>query len=314
MICPEVSVILPIYNRGHLIKRAILSVLNQSLRDLELIVVDDGSTEDIEKIVNSLDDGRIKYIRHEANRGAGAARNTGIGASCAEYIAFQDSDDEWLPEKLERQIEAFKGAGRDAGIVYVDMLRIGEDGRSYYWTSPTVRKGCIVNQETLDYQVAGLGIQSAMIKRECFNEVGLFDESFPRFIDLEFFIRLSKRYEFYHIKEPLCRYYSTEGISTDINALCIARVLLLKKYFNDIKDDSAFLLSQFAILAEIQRDERAYINALQNEIAEMQRSIVWQTVMWLHFHLICSLLPQGTGRRRNYELYLQKARLLIKGK
>ena len=90
--------------------------------------------------------------------------------------------------------------------------------------------------------------------------------------------------------------------------------LLLKKYFNDIKDDSAFLLSQFAILAEIQRDERAYINALQNEIAEMQRSIVWQTVMWLHFHLICSLLPQGTGRRRNYELYLQKARLLIKGK
>ena len=231
MIGPEVSVILPIYNRGHLIKRAILSVLNQSLRDLELIVVDDGSTEDIEEIVKSLDDGRIKYIRHEANRGAGAARNTGIGASCAEYIAFQDSDDEWLPEKLERQIEAFKGAGRDAGIVYADMLRIGEDGRSYYWTSPTVRKGCIVNRETLDYQVAGLGIQSAMIKRECFNEVGLFDESFPRFIDLEFFIRLSKRYEFYHIKEPLCRYYSTEGISTDINALCIARVSIIKEIF-----------------------------------------------------------------------------------
>jgi len=62
-----------------------------------------------------------------------------------------------LPEKLERQIEAFKGLGRDAGVVYADMLHIGEDGKSCYWTSPTVRKGCIVNLETLDYQVAGLG-------------------------------------------------------------------------------------------------------------------------------------------------------------
>ncbi len=262
MVSPQVSVILPIYNRGHLIKRAIVSVLNQSLRDLELIVVDDGSTEEIEKIVTSFDDGRIKYIRHEANRGAGAARNTGIRASRGEYIAFQDSDDEWLPEKLERQIEAFRKAEPDAGIVYTDMLRIGEDGRSNYWTSPTVRMGCIVNRETLDYQVIGLGILSAMIKRECFDKVGLFDESFPRFIDLEFFIRLSKRYEFYHIGEPLCRYYSTVGISSDINALCIARVLLLKKYFSDIKDDSAFLLSQFSILNENQRSERAYISAL----------------------------------------------------
>jgi len=100
MIGPQVSVILPIYNRDHLIKRAIGSVLNERLIDLELIVVDDGSTEDIEKIVKSFDDGRIKYIRHEANRGAGAARNTGIKASCGEYIAFQDSDDERFAGKI----------------------------------------------------------------------------------------------------------------------------------------------------------------------------------------------------------------------
>jgi len=314
MIGPQVSVILPTYNRGHLIKRAIGSVLNQSLIDLELIVVDDGSTEDIEKIVKSFDDGRIKYIRHEANRGAGAARNTGIKASCGEYIAFQDSDDEWLPEKLERQIEAFKGLGRDAGVVYTDMLRIGEDGKSCYWTSPTVRKGCIVNLETLDYQAACLGIQSAMIKEVCFDEVGLFDESFPRFIDLELFIRLSKRYEFYHIREPLCRYYYTEGISTDINALCIARVLMLKKYFNDIKDKDTFLLNQLAVLNNDQRNERAYISALQRDVTEMRRSIVWHVMMWLHANVICSLLPPGTGRRRSYEFYLEKTRVLLNRK
>ena len=153
-----------------------------------------------------------------------------------------------------------------------------------------------------------------MIKGVCFDEVGLFDESFPRFIDLELFIRLSKRYEFYHIREPLCRYYYTEGISTDINALCTARVLLLKKYFNDIKDKDAFLLNQFAILNNDQRNERAYISALHRDITEMQRSIVWRAVMWLHVHLICSLLPLGTGRRRNYELYLEKARTMLNGK
>ena len=101
---PVVSVIIPTYNRAHLIGRAIRSVLDQTYQDWELIVVDDASTDDIPGIVKGFTDGRVKYIRHDENKGAAAARNTGIQAARGAYIAFLDSDDEWLPEKLERQV------------------------------------------------------------------------------------------------------------------------------------------------------------------------------------------------------------------
>lgn len=98
---PTVSVVIPTYNRAHLVGRAIQSVLNQTYQDFEIIVVDDGSTDNTEEVVKSFNDPRIRYIRHDQNRGGSAARNTGIKMARGEYIAFQDSDDEWLPEKLE---------------------------------------------------------------------------------------------------------------------------------------------------------------------------------------------------------------------
>ena len=103
-----VSVIITTYNRAHLVGKAIKSVLNQTFQDFELIVVDDGSTDNTEEVINSFNDTRIRYIRHKINKGGNAARNTGLRNSKGEYIAFLDSDDEWLPEKLERQLEVFK--------------------------------------------------------------------------------------------------------------------------------------------------------------------------------------------------------------
>jgi len=129
---PTVSVIISTYNRAHLIGRAIQSVLNQTYQDFEVIVVDDGSTDNTEEIVKSFNDPRIRYIRHEKNKGAAAARNTGIKAARGKYIAFQDSDDEWLPEKLEKQMKVFENAPPEAGVVYTDMQRINEDGE-HYW-------------------------------------------------------------------------------------------------------------------------------------------------------------------------------------
>src|SRR3989344_1865760 len=99
----KVSVVLPTYNRAHTLERAVRSVLNQTHKDFELIVVDDGSTDNTRDIVVSFADGRIRYIKHESNKGVAEARNTGIGASRASLIAFQDSDDEWLPHKLALQ-------------------------------------------------------------------------------------------------------------------------------------------------------------------------------------------------------------------
>src|SRR4030043_1337098 len=104
---PTVSVIIPTYNRAHLVGRSIRSVLNQTYQDLEVIVVDDGSKDNTAEIVRGITDPRIVFLKHEKNRGVSAARNTGLKAARGKYIAFQDSDDEWLPQKLEKQLELF---------------------------------------------------------------------------------------------------------------------------------------------------------------------------------------------------------------
>ena len=180
---PTVSVIIPTYNRAHLIGRAIQSVLNQTYRDFEIIVVDDGSADNTEEVVKSFYDKRIKYIKHKKNKGAAATRNTGIKAARGKYIAFQDSDDEWLPEKLEKQMKVFENAPAKVGVVYTDMWRIMRNKRKYYFSSPMITpEDGIIYKQALDYKVMNIGIQTALIKREVFEKVGMFDEKFPRFI------------------------------------------------------------------------------------------------------------------------------------
>jgi glycosyltransferase involved in cell wall biosynthesis len=113
-----ISVIIPVYNRTDLLPRAVNSVLNQTYDNLEIIVVDDGSTEDIEGVLDKFDDVRIHYIRHEANRGVAAARNTGMRFAHGEYVAFLDSDDEWFERKIERQLSDLIERGDDYQISY----------------------------------------------------------------------------------------------------------------------------------------------------------------------------------------------------
>ena len=248
---PTVSVIIPTYNRAHLIKRAIQSVLNQTYQDFEVIIVDDASTDNTEEVVKSFNDPRIRYIRHEKNKGAAAARNTGIKTARGKYIAFQDSDDEWLPEKLEKQMKVFENAPAKVGVVYTDMWRIMRNKRKCYFSSPMITpEDGIIYKQALDYKVMNIGIQTAVIKREVFEKVGMFDEKFPRFIDLEFFIRASKHYYFYHLGEPLVNYFDAgKGISANIKALIIARKLILEKYFKDIEKDKKVLAKHYLGIA-----------------------------------------------------------------
>ena len=142
---PTVSIIIPTYNRAHLIDRSIQSVLNQTYQDFELIVVDDGSTDNTEDIIRQFQekDKRIKYIKHDKNKGGSAARNTGIKNSRGEYIAFQDSDDEWFPEKLEKQIEIIECTDPKVGIVYSDMFKIYNKNIKYFHSPAIMPKGYI---------------------------------------------------------------------------------------------------------------------------------------------------------------------------
>jgi glycosyltransferase involved in cell wall biosynthesis len=246
---PSVSVVLPTYNREALLDRAILSVLDQTYGSFELIVVDDGSTDATPATIARFGDGRVRCVRLEDNRGAAAARNVGIRESNGRFIAFQDSDDEWLPSKLESHMRVFAECDPAIGVVYSDMERIWRDGRSEYYRSPDVLPGVLLNPETSFYQVCGLGIQSTVIRRAVLAEVGGFNEAFPALEDLELFVRLSRRCAFHHLELPLVRYYETDGISKNMAAKRVARTLLLELYGRELERDAqAFVIKEATAL------------------------------------------------------------------
>jgi glycosyltransferase involved in cell wall biosynthesis len=229
-VAPVVSVVLPTYNRAASICRAIRSVLDQTYRSFELVVVDDGSDDATPERVASLDDPRISCIRLDRNLGAAAARNAGIEASVGQFVAFQDSDDEWLPEKLACHMRAFETCGADVGVVYSDMERVHRDGTCEYHRSPSVVRGRLIDPATGFYQVCNLGIQSTVIRRECLAAVGNFNEELRALEDLELFVRLSERFAFHHLPVPLVRYHESTGISQDMPAKVVARKLLSQLY------------------------------------------------------------------------------------
>jgi glycosyltransferase involved in cell wall biosynthesis len=243
------SVVLPTYNRAPTLERAIESVLNQTFTDFELIIVDDGSTDETSLILGKYAGLSNVRLIVSCHRGCAAARNIGVSHSQGRYIAFQDSDDEWMPDKLAKAVLALEDTGPETGVFYSDMCGINADGTSVDFKSPDVVPGVLVDECTLDYQFFGVGIQSAVIKRKCLEEAGCFDEALERFIDLEIFIRLSDKFRFIHCKEPLIRYYAGEGISTDRQALAAARLHLLRKYHSRLRGQKHHLANQYLLLS-----------------------------------------------------------------
>lgn len=202
---PKVSVVIPTYNRGVFIGRAVCSVLAQTFTDFEIIVVDDGSADDTAKRVLELaqTDSRVCYLPHETNRGAQAARNTGIQAAKGQYIAFLDSDDEWLPEKLERQMVLFSQGGNRLGVVYAGYRQVSSDGRSSIEELPTFRGD--VYKTALARWIAGT--ITLVIRKDLFEQAGLCDESIRAYQEWDLCICLARYAEFDFVPQPLGIYH-----------------------------------------------------------------------------------------------------------
>ena len=253
-----VCVIIPTYNRGNLISKSVKSVLNQTYQDFELIVIDDASIDNTREIVNSFADKRIRYIKLEKNKGAANARNVGLKVARGKYIAFQDSDDEWLPEKLEKQMKAFQILPANVGVVYTDMYRISNGNTKIkHWESPHLNSDDdMIHRKLLSSALIknyGIGIQSTMIRKKCFDKVGFFDERLPMFIDFEMFVKLSYHFRFFHIQEPLVNFYNTSESITSTkggNRHIIANNLILQKHFCYIKKDKKLLTKYCSWLSE----------------------------------------------------------------
>lgn len=206
---PFVSVVIPTYNRLHSLPRAVESVLRQTFDDFELIVVDDCSKDGTIAYLESIGDPRLRIIRHEVNGGANAARNTGVRAARAEWVAFQDSDDEWLVTKLARQVDLVRsldpqeyGANYCGKIVYGRDLASHGPRRAFYM--PALSRKTVEGDLTAELlQHAIISTQTLMVRKALLDQVGGFDEKLRIGQDWELTVRLSRVTKIGFVEEPL---------------------------------------------------------------------------------------------------------------
>jgi len=195
-----VSVIVPVYNREGYIAQALQSILSQSFSDVEIIVVDDGSTDSTVEAVRSFGEG-IRLFRQE-NRGPGAARNRGIREAKGDFIAFLDSDDLWDSEKLEKQVRILKKRP-EVGLVYTDLQEIDQNGLFLQKVACSDRTGPIVTEFLGGHTPRP---SATMVRRKLLEEIGGFDEELRYLEEVFLWILLIERTEFACIPEPLTFY------------------------------------------------------------------------------------------------------------
>ena len=201
---PKVSVITAAYNHVEFVQQSVESVLNQTYKDFEHIVVDDGSTDGTAEVLRSFGT-QIKYFRQQ-NCGTAAAINRGIRESSGEYIAILDSDDVWLPEKLDRQMRCF-AQQPEAGMVYSRAQIIDRRGE-------VSNQGEPIGHSAGDFDCAykeilkddGIPVLTALTRRACFDDVGFFDERLKAISDWEFWFRLALKWKIVFLPDVLALY------------------------------------------------------------------------------------------------------------
>jgi glycosyltransferase involved in cell wall biosynthesis len=196
---PAVSVVVPVYNGEKTIERALVSILAQTFTDFEIIVIDDGSTDLTVEVISRKFGERVQLIKHPQNRGAAAARNTGIAAARGRWIAFLDSDDEWKAQKLARQLEVLENAGSQVKACAVGY-QLHRNNRDITFNISLDRQpfrheilfGCTISPGS-----------TLVVERGVFDEIGVFDEALLRLEDWDWLLRFASRYEIAFVPVPL---------------------------------------------------------------------------------------------------------------
>jgi len=256
---PLVSVVIPAYDRAPTIVAAIESVLRQTWTDLELVVVDDGSTDDTAAAAASVTDPRLRVVRLPANRGAAAARNAGAAQARGRWIAFQDSDDEWLPEKLARQL-ARLDAHPEAVAAYCGLLTVGAldaeaGGRTRLTYIPAPGTSLVegrIQPMLLTHNF--MSTQTVMVRRDVFLGLGGFDESLPAMEDWEFAIRLAGAGEIAFVDAPLVHQrFSPNSLTRSREKQRRAHAMILEKSLPLYAGRPDLLAWQYYVLAGLSR-------------------------------------------------------------
>lgn len=232
------SIVVPVHNRAHTLKKCIDSILNQTVADFELILVDDHSTDSSLQLCNdyAARDSRIKvFSQLDQKHGAQAARNTGVINARYEWIMFNDSDDVWSKDKIEKELAALERYGFDERLViYSDCNTVNVDtNERNYWALPHIDE----KNSYKDLLVkSGPMFQSLLCSKKHLEEIGCLDESVPSYQEWDTSIRLAKNGRFIHIKEPLFDYYigANDAISKSVEKDFIGRCNIYNKFRDEI--------------------------------------------------------------------------------
>ena len=243
-----VSVILPTYNCENTVERTIRSVLNQSYGDLELIVVDDGSKDNTVNVIESICDDRIRLIKNAINKGACVVRNIGIDEARGEYIAFQDGDDIWVDDKLEKCLNTMEQ--QECDVVF----------SSYIVNDKKIIPPCNVNTAEnkllFHMQYFCVGTPTIVGKREVFI-AEKFDEKLPRLQDYELMIRVFMKYNVFFIDEPLVKAYVQKGgITSNPEKGITAVSYIIDKYNSLLEDNKGIKAILYELLGKLYEDNR----------------------------------------------------------
>ena len=235
-----VSVVIPTHNRVELLPRAIESVLKQTYADLEIIVVSDGSTDNTEEVVKKYtdSDSRVKYIGYSPARGGNVARNIGIEASQGEYVAFLDDDDEWLPEKLDRQIDLLE-KDVNVGLVYTGV-RIIYVNENIEYNSMSKERGDLKKTILIDNCVGTTS--TVVLRKSILKKSGMFDDKLKALQDFDLWIRIAQHSKVDVVSEPMINYYNYLG-AKQVSAVT-QKYIDAFKYINEKYEKQMRILSE----------------------------------------------------------------------
>ncbi|GAA3973997.1 glycosyltransferase family A protein [Allohahella marinimesophila] len=271
---PTVSVIIPVYNRAHLLQRTIRGVLQQTFEDFEVLIIDDCSKDDPASVVAAIQDPRLRYIRQPENRGVAAARNRGLREARAPFVAFLDDDDEWFPQKLALQVSLLEAAAPEVGLVYTGTETITDNGSR---TIDTPSAHGDLYQELLIRNILHGAPASALMRRNVITNVGFFDETLPAIEDYDYWLRVSRYYRIECVSTPLVRYndfreqsdgqQNQERRSLNIQANLEARAQFYRKHGKQMR------LAGVAHLFLIETARRGLVDEWQDRQAARRLSL-----------------------------------------
>lgn len=231
---PLVSVIIPAYNAAAFLAETLDSVLSQTYRNLEVLVVDDGSQDDTPRIVEAVAvrDSRVHLLRQQ-RRGVGVARNLAVARASGAYIAPIDADDIWFPSKIEKQVGCMEEAGPSVGLSYTWWLGIDENGTSLIRSYPWRLEGDLADALTALNFIGNASVP--LIRKACFDRVGGYDPGFqalgtPGCEDWDLSLRIAEHYRLSLVPEHLAGYRRVRGsMSGDFATMVRSHELMLQR-------------------------------------------------------------------------------------